>query len=102
MCKEYTVDHCSALVLSKQVFNSVNCTMPTVLIVLYQLLMYFITCSAMILDADWSIGVRSGAVHPLQIQYHPQSSISHSAPPRGIWMTSGGYQAVSHFPTGRN
>ena len=24
----------------------------------------------MILDADWSIGVRSGAVHPLQIQYH--------------------------------
>ena len=30
----------------------------------------FITCSAMILDADWSIGVRSGAVHPLQIQYH--------------------------------
>ena len=30
----------------------------------------FITCSAVILDADWSIGVRSGAVHPLQIQYH--------------------------------
>ena len=30
----------------------------------------FITCSAMILDADWSIGVISGAVHPLQIQYH--------------------------------
>ena len=24
----------------------------------------------MILDADWSIVVRSGAVHPLQIQYH--------------------------------
>ena len=23
----------------------------------------------MMLDADWSIGVRSGAVHPLQIQY---------------------------------
>ena len=30
----------------------------------------FITCSAMILDAYWSIGVRSGAVHPLQFQYH--------------------------------
>ena len=25
----------------------------------------FITCSAMIPDADWSIGVRSGAAHPL-------------------------------------
>ena len=24
----------------------------------------------MIIDADWSIGVRSGAVLPLQIQYH--------------------------------
>ena len=26
------------------------------------------------LDADWSIGVRSGAVHPLQIQYHTAES----------------------------
>ena len=25
----------------------------------------FITCSAVILDADWSIGLRPGAVHPL-------------------------------------
>ena len=33
-----------------------------------------ITCSAMILDDDWSIGVRSGAVHPLQIQYHTAES----------------------------
>ena len=33
-----------------------------------------ITCSAMILDADWSIGVRSGADHPLQIQYHTAES----------------------------
>ena len=24
----------------------------------------------MILDADWAICVRSGAVHPLHIQYH--------------------------------
>ena len=39
--------------------------------------LYYITCSAMILDADWSIGVRSGADHPLadsiphgRIQYH--------------------------------
>ena len=28
----------------------------------------------MIRDADWSIGVRSGAVHPLQIQYHTAES----------------------------
>ena len=38
---------------------------------------YFITCSAMILDSDWSIGVRSGAIPPIadsiphgRIQYH--------------------------------
>ena len=28
----------------------------------------------MILDADWSICVRYGAVHPLQIQYHTAES----------------------------
>ena len=31
-----------------------------------------------------------------------KSSISHEAEPSGIWMTEGGQQAASHFPTGRN
>ena len=32
----------------------------------------------------------------------PQSSRSHLAAPRGIWLTSVGYQAGLHFPPGRN
>ena len=31
--------------------------------------LYIITCSAVVLYADWSIGVRPGAVHTLKIQY---------------------------------
>ena len=35
-----------------------------------RLVFLIINCSAMILDAEWSIGVRFEAVHPLQIQNH--------------------------------
>ena len=86
----------------------------------------FITCSAVILDTDWSeivvllfklcrfntehlkISICSQQFDLLltmveQVKFVPPflSSVSYSTRPSGIWMTSGGYHAGPHFQTGR-
>ena len=62
----YTVDELFHLkYLSKSLFIGYTILPETSIKGIIQWIPYLITCSAAILYADWSIGVRSGAVHIL-------------------------------------